>query len=111
MEEQANKSVVITQYKWAGGWGPLRIRSTCDECDLVTHSLKALVDNEFKGKNVTFELKPWLNNALYCLSKGAWHPPIIIVNNKMSFNFSHKAPMFDRKKLIEHIENLLKENE
>lgn len=99
--------VVVTQYKWAGQMGPLKIRSTCEECDMTTHSLRALVEKEFKGKNVVFEIKPWLDNAWYCLTRGAFHPPIIMINGKLFFQFSHKDPVFNQSKFIQAINWIL----
>lgn len=107
MEKSVNDSVIITQYKWAGSWGPFKIKSRCEECDLTTHHLRALIEKEFKGKNVIFEIKPWLDNAWYCLARGAWHPPIIMINGKLFFQFSHKRPLFDRLNLIKEIKGIL----
>ena len=115
MESVSNNPVSITQYKWAGSWGPIKITSHCEECDLTTHNLRALVEKEFKGKNVTFEIKPWLDNAWYCLVRGAWHPPIIMINGKLFFQFSHKKPLFDKVNLIKKVEEIvnkkIKENQ
>lgn len=107
MGNVSNNPVVITQYKWAGSWGPIKIKSHCEECDLTTHNLRALIEKEFKGKNIVFEIKPWLDNFWYCLMRGAWHPPIIMVNGKLFFQFSHKKPLFDKNKLIQVVSYLL----
>ncbi|MBF0385470.1 MAG: hypothetical protein HQL27_06320 [Candidatus Omnitrophica bacterium] len=113
MEKAQNNFVLITQYKWAGSWGPIKIKSHCDECDLTTHNLRALVEKEFKGKNVIFEIKPWLDNGWYCLARGAWHPPIIMINGKLFFQFSHNKPLFDKGKLVQAVTQILdgKENQ
>lgn len=105
--DKQNQQVIITQYKWAGKWGPFRIKSHCDECDLTTTLLKKLVEDEFTGKPVVFEVKPWLDNWIYCLQRGAYHPPIIMVNGQKFFNFSHKHPLFDRERLITMVKNCL----
>ncbi|UCC95915.1 MAG: hypothetical protein JSW40_03985 [Candidatus Omnitrophota bacterium] len=107
MEKVSNNSVIITQYKWAGSWGPFKIKSHCEECDLTTHVLRALIEKEFKGKDVNFEIKPWLNNVWYCLVRRAWHPPIIMINGKLFFQFSHKKPLFDKEKLIRLVSGIL----
>ena len=107
MEKELNNRVVITQFKWAGSWGPFKIKSQCEECDLTTHNLRNLVEKEFKGKNVIFEIKPWLDNAWYCLKRGAWHPPIIMINGKLFFQFSHKKPFFNKDKLVQLVNELL----
>ena len=102
-----NKQVVVTQFKWAGNLGFLRIKSHCNECDIVTASLKNIIDGELKDKNLVLEIKPWLNNIFFLLIKGAWHPPIILINKKLFFQFSHKKPMFDRNKLIKALSRSL----
>ena len=99
-------TIKITQFKWAGKLGPIRIKSTCNECDLTSAMLKNMMENEFKGKNVQFEIKPWLDNFFYCLSRGAWHAPIIMVNGKRFHQFNKKEPLFDRQKLVELVNRL-----
>lgn len=106
---EANNPVIITQFKWAGDWGPLHIKSHCNECDLVTSILRGMLEREFKGKNVILEVRPWLNNILFCLRRGAWHPPIIMVDRRIFFQFSHKKPMFDKGKLIQAVVFILEE--
>ncbi len=105
--QKKDKQVTITQYKWAGRRGPFKIKSQCDECNLVTHTLKVMMDQEFKEKNVKLEILPWLDNAFYCLARGAWHPPIIMINGKKFFQFSKRKPMFDRAKLVSEVEKVL----
>lgn len=103
-EFEADNPVIITQFKWAGQWGPLRIKSHCGECDLVTTILRGMIVKEFKDTNVVLEVKPWLDNIFYCLARGAWHPPIIMINGTLFFQFSHKKPLFDRGEMVTRIE-------
>ncbi len=98
-----NKQVSVTQFRWAGKFGPFRIKSTCDECELTTGILQDIMADELKGKNVTFEVKPWLDNLFYCLRRGTWHAPIIMVNGKKFYQYSEKEPLFDREKLVEQV--------
>jgi hypothetical protein len=97
--KQAKESVTVTQYKWAGKLGPFRISKNCDECDLTTSVLQDMTQNEFKARDVRFEVKPWLDNLFYCLARGCWHAPIIMVNGKKFYQYSEKEPLFDREKL------------
>lgn len=99
--------VVITQYKWAGQMGFLKIRSTCEECDMTTHRVKKIIEERFKDKGVCFEVKPWLDNVFYCLKKGAFHPPIILIDGKKFYQFSHRNPVFDQQKFINTIDCIL----
>ncbi len=110
MENNLNKPIKVTQYKWAGSWGPFKIKSHCEECDLTTHRLRDLMKNDLACQNVDFEIKPWLDHAFYCLKKGAWHPPIILINERKFFQFSHKNPAFDKNALIDIVMNLAEQN-
>lgn len=94
-------TVKIVEYEWAGKKGPFRIKTHCQECDITKAIIKDMLKNEFKGKDVTFEVKPWLDNFFYCLFRLSWHPPIIMVNGRKFHQFSHHDPLFDRKKLAE----------
>ncbi len=100
---QGKNEVTVTQFKWAGALGPFRIKTNCDECDLTTSVLQDMMENEFKDKKVTFEVKPWLDNLLYCLRRRAWHAPIIMVNGRKFYQYSKREPLFDREKLAERV--------
>ena len=107
MAQKKNKPVNITQFKWAGRFGPVRIKTQCDQCDFTTSILQDMMGNEFKGKPVRFEVKPWLDNLFYCLGRGTWHAPIIMVNGKKFYQFSEKEPLFDRDRLAEQVKKEL----
>ncbi|MDY6971348.1 MAG: hypothetical protein SV775_03355 [Thermodesulfobacteriota bacterium] len=98
-KKKTYEPVIIAQFKWAGKLGPFRIKTACGECDLTTSILQNMIENEFKGMNVSLEIKPWLDHFFYCIARGAWHAPIIMVNGKKFYQFSEKEPLFDRDKL------------
>jgi len=100
-------TVTITQYKWAGKLLMFKIKTICSECGLTTSILRSMMKKEFKGKDVKFETKPWLDNFFYCLFKFAWHAPIIMVDGKKFYQFSDKNPLFDREKLAEYVNKQL----
>jgi len=102
-----NEPVLITQFKWAGKLGPFNIKTSCSECDLTTSTLKDIMETEFKDKNVKLNVKPWLDNFFYCILRGTWHPPIIMVNGKKFYQFNEKQPLFDREKLVEKVKSYL----
>lgn len=106
-EFEKNNPIVITDFKWAGKLWPIEIKSPCNECDINTSMLKKMMDEDLKGKNVVLEIKPWLNNIFYCLIRGAWHAPIIIVDGKKFFQFSEKNAYFDKTKLVSLVNDLL----
>ena len=101
-----SKQTVVTQYKWAGSWGPFKIKSKHSECDLTTTLLKKMIQEEFKKGEISFEVKPWLDNIFYCLIRNTWQAPAIMVNGKKFFQFSHKFPLFDRQKLVHLVKKL-----
>jgi len=104
---ERNNPVVITDFKWAGKFGPIEIKSPCNECDVITSMLTKMIEEDFRGKNVVLEVKPWLNSIFYCLFRGAWHAPIIVVNGNKFFQFSEKKAYFDRSELIDLVNDLL----
>jgi len=75
--------VLIEQYKWAGKWGPFKVKVRCGECDLTTSILKSLMQKEFKGKKVQLEIKPWLDNWMHCALKGGFRAPLVYINGKL----------------------------
>jgi len=52
-------TVRMVQYKWGGRFLWFEITSQCSECDLTTKILENMMDKEFEGKAVSFEVKPW----------------------------------------------------
>lgn len=75
--------VEVIDYKWVGKWGPFKIKTQCGECDFDTALIKDMMKKEFKGKDISFEVKPWLDNWWRVIWKFAWHAPIIMVNGKV----------------------------
>ena len=102
---EKKQPVIVTQFKWAGTFGPFHIKTSCDECELTTGILQDIMADELKNKNVAFEVKPWLDNLFYCLLRGTWHAPIIMVNGKKFYQYRENEPLFDRGKLVERVLN------
>lgn len=102
------KQVNITLYEWAGKIGPFKIKTHCQDCDIHAAIIKNMIEREFKGKNVKFEIKPWLGNFFYCLARLSWHPPIIVIDNSKFYQFSHHNPLFKRGELKKEILRRLK---
>lgn len=101
-------AVRIVQFEWGGKKFGYEIKTECAECNLTTSILKNMMKKEFKGRDVSFEVKPWLDNFFYCLFRGAWHAPIIMVNGRKFYQFSEEEPLFDRKELVRVVEQALK---
>lgn len=102
-------TVKIIEYEWAGKKWFFKIKTHCKECDLTSAILKSMMQKEFKGKDVSFEVKPGLNNVFYCLFRGAWHPPIIMVDGRKFHQFSEKNPLLNRKELANYVLQRLKQ--
>jgi len=100
-------TVEIVQYKYQGKWGPFKVKSACEECDLTTAILRDMMGNEFRDLDVTFETRPWLNNWIFLFLKGARHAPIILVDDHKFYSYSKKNPLFDRVKLKDVVLKLL----
>ncbi len=79
----ADRPVRIILYKWAGSWGPFRIRIPCGECSLTRDVLQDTFANELHGIPVELEVREWLSNWWQPLVKGGWHAPIVLVGGKL----------------------------
>ena len=77
------RPVKIALYKWAGSWGPFKIRIPCGECSLTGDVLQDTFDNELSGIPVQLEIKEWLSAWWQPLLKGGWHAPIVMVEGKV----------------------------
>ena len=75
--------VIITQYRWAGTWGPFAIKTVCDECELSKLVIGDLITEKFAGNDVVFDVKEWLPNWWRVIWKGGWHAPIFFVNGRL----------------------------
>lgn len=96
--------VTITEYVWSGQYGPFKISSHCEECEITWAILTNMKDNEFKGLEVEIEQKPWLDNWWYCLRRGAYHAPIIMVDGEKFHQYHSDNPIFERSKLVEYVQ-------
>lgn len=91
--------VKITQYKWAGEFGPFKIDIPCGECNVTEGVIKDVLEKEFSKEDVSFEIFPWLNNWWKIILKGGWHAPITLVNGKVI----SQGSVLDRGFLAYHI--------
>lgn len=78
-----DKKVRITVYRWAGSWGPFSIKIPCGECSLTKDVIQDTIENELAGIPINLEIKDWLNEWWKPLTKGGWHAPIVLVENKI----------------------------
>lgn len=72
----------IELYIWQGKWGPFRIASDCEECDVNLAILREL-QKKFADK-IKLVVQPWLDNwAKLFFRHGAWHAPIVVIDGKL----------------------------
>ena len=74
--------IKITIYPWAGKKWFLRIRSECVECDLAVGQARALLAAH-PDWPVELEVKPWLSHLWEALHRGGWHPPVVLVDDRL----------------------------
>jgi glutaredoxin len=77
------QQVSIVVYRWAGRWGPFRIRIPCGECSLTRDVIKDTLANELADINVTLETRDWLSHWWQPLHRGGWHAPIVMVADRV----------------------------
>ena len=75
--------VVVTLYRWAGEWGPFKVKIPCGECSLTNDVIQDTLTTELAGIPVDFIIQDWLNVWWKPLPKGGWHAPIVMVEGKM----------------------------
>ncbi|OIN10000.1 glutaredoxin family protein [Oceanisphaera psychrotolerans] len=78
-----NKGVSITLFRWAGAWGPFRIKIPCGECALSRDVIRDTLSRELAEIPVELETRDWLSEWWRPLIKGGWHAPIIMVEGRV----------------------------
>lgn len=77
------KAVDLILYRWAGSWGPFKVKIPCGECALTVDVIKDTLETELEGIPVNFIIREWLSEWWKPLMKGGWHAPIVIVGDKI----------------------------
>ena len=75
--------VKITLYRWAGKWGPFKVKIPCGECSLTVDVINDTIATELDGIPVELETLDWLSTWWKPLFKGGWHAPIVMVEGKI----------------------------
>lgn len=75
--------VSITLYRWAGAWGPFKVKIPCGECTLTKDVILDTLKEELAGIPVELEIREWLTEWWKPLLKGGWHAPIVMVADKV----------------------------
>ncbi|MBW2520562.1 MAG: glutaredoxin [Deltaproteobacteria bacterium] len=79
----ADDPVKIVLYRWAGTWGPFRIKIPCGECSLTKDVIRDTLSNELDGIPTELVIREWLTEWWQPLFKGGWHAPIVMVQNRV----------------------------
>ena len=75
--------VKVTLYRWAGAWGPFRVKIPCGECSLTLDVIKDTFDHELAGVSVELDVREWLSEWWRPLGRGGWHAPIVMVEGRV----------------------------
>lgn len=77
------KPVKLTLYKWAGRFGPFKIKVPCGECALTEDVIESTMAEELAGIEVDFRTFDWLTVWYKPIVRGGWHAPIVMVGKKV----------------------------
>ena len=77
------KPVRILVYRWAGEWGPFKVKIPCGECALTRDVIADTLQHELAGIKVELEVRDWLSHWWEPLPKGGWHAPIVMVEGEL----------------------------
>ena len=83
-EKHRGEPVRLRLYKWAGQWGPFKVRIPCGECALTEDVIEDTLRNELANARVEFTVKEWLTYWWEpFFAGGGWHAPIVLVENEV----------------------------
>ena len=82
-DPQPTSPVRVIVYRWAGQWGPFKVRISCGECALTRDVIDDTLRNELAGVAVEVEVRDWLSHWWEPLVKGGWHAPIVMVEGRV----------------------------
>lgn len=55
----------------------------CHECDLTVRAVERAVREEGLEDRVELVVRPWLNNVFRALAVGGWHPPVVVIGDRV----------------------------
>ncbi|MEE8574496.1 MAG: glutaredoxin [Thermodesulfobacteriota bacterium] len=76
-------TVNITVYKWAGAFGPFKIKIPCGECALTRDVIGDAMGKELAGVPIELQIHDWLSEWWRPLIKGGYHAPIVMVDGSV----------------------------
>lgn len=78
--------VTITLYRWAGQWGPFKVKIPCGECALTADVIQDALHQELAGIPVQLRTRDWLSNwwePLKLAPPRGYHAPIVEVEGQI----------------------------
>ena len=78
MEKQTPVDIKI--FRWAGQWGPFKVKIPCGECTLTGDIIKDCCEKELKDIPVSIQTYDWLSNWWKPLLSGGFKAPIVMVD-------------------------------
>lgn len=81
-----SEPVSITLYRWAGQWGPFKVKIPCGECALTVDVIEDTIRNELKGVPVDLDVREWLSEwwkPLQLFPLKGWHAPVVLVEGEI----------------------------
>jgi len=64
--------------------GPLSIPSSwCPECDLTLRVVQDVLKALGPEIEIRVDAKPWLPHLFSSLRRGGWHPPVVLINDRL----------------------------
>ncbi len=79
----AGKAVKVTLYRWAGAWGPFKVKIPCGECALTKDVIRDTLETDLAGIPVELDIREWLTEWWKPLLRGGWHAPIVMVEDQV----------------------------
>lgn len=76
-------AVKVTLFRWAGSWGPFKVRIPCGECSLTKDVIRDTFECELAGVPVDLDIRDWLSEWWRPLRRGGWHAPIVVVEGRV----------------------------
>ena len=76
-------AIQLDLYRWAGKWGPFKVKIPCGECTLTGDIIRDVLETDLKNVPVQVTEYDWLSNWWKPLPAGGWHAPIIMVEGKV----------------------------
>ena len=78
----APAATVVTVYPMTGRQLFLNIpHAVCEECDLTVRLVQRVASDL---PDVEVRIRPWFNHLFDALRRGGWHPPVVMVNGKIT---------------------------